>query len=256
MTTALANTSTPFAGLTPGSRQMAIIEANVAGEPMSEMDLTKVSTPAGGSTTWEVKHQGNKESCDEIVGILVAIGKKGILWPDDEVGTDPPVVSSVDLITGYRTSDVLGSVKPEDLEKYRIGDRRYDWAAMSEGPEFGPKSGKGGVGKRVKESRTIAILRDGDTWPLLVSVGPGSLGTFMPFLKKLPAFHYECVIGIRLVPDVSKAKKPYAVITPRLVSQLSVEQGEFVRKMYTEPMKRAFSALPNGAVAASTHDDE
>jgi hypothetical protein len=252
MTTALANTSTPFAGLTPGSRQMAIIAANLEGEGISEMDLTKVKTPAGGGTTWEIDNQGNIETTPEIVGILVAIKKLGLLWPYDEIGPDQPVVASSDLITGYRAGDKLGDVKPEDLEKYRIGDRRYDWAAMSEGPEFGPKSGKGGVGKRVKESRTLAILRDGDTWPLLVSVGPGSLGTFMPFLKKLPCFHYEAVIGLRLEKTTSKAGKPYSMIVPRLAGQLTEEQGEFVRKMYTEPMKRTFSALPNGAVAAAS----
>ena len=252
MTTALANTSTPFAGLTPGSRQMAIIEANLEGEGISEMDLTKVKTPAGGGTTWEIDNQGNIETTPEIVGVLVAIGKRGLLWPYDEIGEEPPVIVTNDLVTGYRVSDKLGGIDATALDQYRIGDRRYDWAALSEGPEFGPKSGKGGVGKRVKESRTLAILRDGDTWPLLVSVGPGSLGTFMPFLKKLPCFHYEAVIGLRLEKATSKAGKPYSEIIPRLAGQLTEEQGEFVRKMYTEPMKRTFSALPNGAVAAAT----
>jgi len=252
MTTALANTSTPFAGLTPGSRQMAIIAANLEGEGISEMDLTKVRTPAGGGTTWEIDNQGNTETSQEIVGILVAIGKRGLLWPYDEIGEEPPVIVSNDLVTGYRVSDKLGSIDATALDQYRIGDRRYDWAALSEGPEFGPKSGKGGVGKRVKESRTLAILRDGDVWPVLISIGPGSLGTFMPFLKKLPCFHYEAVIGLKLQKEKSKSGVTYSMIVPRLAGQLTEEQGEFVRKMYTEPMKRTFSALPNGAVAAAS----
>ena len=256
MSTALANASTPFAGLTPGSRQMAIIEANVAGEPMSEMDLTRVKTPAGGGTTWEIDNQGNIETSPEIVGILVAIGKRGLLWPFDEIGEEPPVIVTNDLITGYRVSDKLGNIDETALARYRIGDRRYDWAALTEGPEFGPKSGKGGVGKRVKESRTLAILRDGDVWPVLISIGPGSLGTFMPFLKKLPCFHYEAVIGLKLQKEKSKSGVTYSMIVPRLAGQLTEEQGEFVRKMYTEPMKKTFGALPNGAVAASTVDAE
>ena len=252
MTTALANTSTPFAGLTPGSRQMAIIAANLEGEGISEMDLTKVRTPAGGGTTWEIDNQGNTETSQEIVGILVAIGKRGLLWPYDEIGEEPPVIVTNDLVTGYRVSDKLGGIDATALDQYRIGDRRYDWAALSEGPEFGPKSGKGGVGKRVKESRTLAILRDGDVWPVLISIGPGSLGTFMPFLKKLPCFHYEAVIGLKLQKEKSKSGVTYSMIVPRLAGQLTEEQGEFVRKMYTEPMKRTFSALPNGAVAAAS----
>ena len=256
MSTALANASTPFASLAPGSRQMAIIEANVAGETMSEMDLTKVKTPAGGGTTWEIDNQGNIETSPEIVGILVAIGKRGLLWPFDEIGEEPPVIVTNDLVTGYRVSDKLGNIDETALARYRIGDHRYDWAALTEGPEYGPKSGKGGVGKRVKESRTLAILRDGDVWPVLISIGPGSLGTFMPFLKKLPCFHYEAVIGLKLQKEKSKSGVTYSMIVPRLAGQLTEEQGEFVRKMYTEPMKKTFGALPNGAVAASTVDAE
>lgn len=252
MTTAIANVeSVSFKSLVPGSRQMAIIAANMDGEPLNEMDLTKVKTPAGGGTTWEIDNQGNVETTNEIVGVLVAIGKRGVLWPFDEIGTDPPVLVTNDLVTGYRVGDKLGNVEPAALERYRIGDRRYDWAALSEGPEFGPKSGKGGVGKRVKESRTIAILRDGDVWPMLISIGPGSLGEFLPFLKKLPCFHYEAVVGLRLKKEKSKAGVIYSQIVPRLAGQLTEEQGAFVRSTYTDPLKKMFSAIPNGATAAA-----
>jgi hypothetical protein len=252
MTTAISTVnSVSFGSLVPGSRQMAIIAANMDGEPINEMDLTKVKNPAGGSTTWEIDNQGNVETSPEIVGVLVAIGKRGVLWPREEIGEEPPVIVTNDLVTGYRVSDKLGDIDPKALERYRTGDRRYDWHAISEGPEFGPKSGKGGVGKRVKESRTLAILRDGDVWPLLISVGPGSLGSFLPFLKKLPCFHYEAVIGLKLQKEKSKSGIGYSMIVPRLVGQLSEEQGEFVRKTYTENFKRMFSAVPNGATVAA-----
>jgi hypothetical protein len=234
---------------------MAIIKANMDGEPISEQDLTKVRTPAGGGTTWEIDNQGNTVAVQEIVGVLVAIGKRGLLWPFQEIGKDPPVLATTDLITGYRTSDKLGDVSAADLEKYRIGDKRYNWEALSNGPEFGPKSGKGGVGKRVKESRTIAILRDGDVWPLLISIGPGSLGNFLPFLKKLPCFHYEAVVGLKLAKAQSKTDVTYSEIVPRLVGTLSEEQGEFVRDTYTVPVKKMFDALPFGAVAGNIVDE-
>ena len=252
MTTAISTVnSVSFGSLVPGSRQMAIIAANMDGEPINEMDLTKVKNPAGGSTTWEIDNQGNVETSPEIVGVLVAIGKRGVLWPREEIGEEPPVLVTNDLVTGYRVSDKLGDIDPKALERYRTGDRRYDWHAISEGPEFGPKSGKGGVGKRVKESRTLAILRDGDVWPLLISVGPGSLGSFLPFLKKLPCFHYEAVIGLKLQKEKSKSGIGYSMIVPRLVGQLSEEQGEFVRETYTNNFKKMFAAIPNGATVAA-----
>lgn len=258
MTTAISGPkNVTFGSLVPGSRQMAIIAANMDGEPINEMDLTRVKTPAGGGTTWEIDNQGNVETATEIVGVLVAIGKRGVLWPREEIGEEPPVIVTTDLVTGYRVSDKLGDIDPKALDQYRIGDRRYSWEAISNSPEFGPKSGKGGVGKRVKESRTIAILRDGDVWPLLVSIGPGSLGSFLPFLKKLPCFHYEAVIGLKLQKEKSKSGIGYSMIVPRLVGQLTEEQGEFVRKTYAENLKKMFSAVPNGAtVEAATESEE
>lgn len=260
MTTALApataGKTVAFSSLTPGSRQMQIIAANSSGEPISEMDLTKVKTPAGGGSTWEVNDNGNITTCQEITGVLVAIGRRGVLWPWVDPKKDPPIIITNDLKVGYRVGDKLGSVHPEILEKYRTGDRTYDWAAMESGPDFGPGTGKDGIGKRVKEARVLAILRDGDVWPVLVSVGPGSLGLWLPFQKKLPCFHYEAVIGLSLRKVESKGGQPYSQIIPRLVGQLSEEQGEFVRKMYTEPLNAMFTAPPNAAAVAGGDSEE
>lgn len=251
MTTALttpasAGTMT-FASLQPGSRQMKIIAANLGGEPISEMDLTRVKTPAGGGTTWEIDSNGNVTTTQEIVGVLAAIGRRGVLWPFDDPSESRPVIVSHDLKVGYRVSDDLGHIDPKALDRYRIGDRRYNWEAISNSPEFGPGCGKGGVGKRVKESRILAILRDGDVWPVLVSIGPGSLGSYLPWQKKLSCFHFEAVIGLKLEKVKNKGGQPYSMIVPRLAGQLSEEQGEFVRTTYTEPLNAMFNSIPNGA---------
>lgn len=256
MTTAISTPATAgnlvsFKSLVPGSRQMAIIAANMDGEPISEMDLTKVKTPAGGGTTWEIDSNGNVETTQEIVGVLVAIGKRGVLWPYDDPSESRPVIVTNDLKVGYRVSDDLGSIDPKALDRYRVGDRRYDWEAISTSPEFGPGSGRDGRGKRVKESRILAILRDGDVWPMLVSVGPGSLGSFLPWAKKLSVFHFEAVVGLKLEKTKNKGGQPYSMIVPRLVGVLSEEQGEFVRTTYTEPLKKMFSLAPNGATVAT-----
>jgi len=252
MSTEISTTTKPtsmveaFSDLLPGSDLSAIIEANLEGESISEMDLTRVKTPSGGSTTWEIDNQGNTEATQEIVGVIVAMGRRGLLWPYDEIGTDPPVLSSPDLVIGYRTSDKLGNVKKEDLEKFRIGDRKYDWAAISESKEFGNGSGKNGIGKRVKESRLIAIRRPGEIWPLLISVGPGSMASFMPFIRKLSVPHYRAVVGLRLQKAVSKGKVTYSEIVPRFIEALPPEHGKEALTKYTIPLKKMFSAAPYG----------
>ena len=134
MSTAIATTEKviDYPSLVPGSRQSRVIAANLDGEPMNEQDLVSVPTPLGGSTTWNIDVDGNIESTDEIVGLLVGVASRGVLWPSVTPTEQRPIIVSHDLITGYRVSDDLGSeIDPEALEKYRIGDRRYDWGAIS-----------------------------------------------------------------------------------------------------------------------------
>jgi hypothetical protein len=247
-----------YPALTPDSRQARIIQANLEGEPMREQDLIRVPTPAGGGTMWTIDNQGNVETVEEIVGLLVAEGRRGTLWPKDDPSDMRPVIVSHDLLVGYRVSDDLGDCDPKALERYRIGDRQYDWSALSTGPDFGWGSGKGGGrSRKVKESRVLAILREGDTWPILVTVGPGSLGNYLPWRKRMPSFIYECVIGLKLVKVKNAGGQPYSQIVPRVVGQITEEQGTVAERVYHAPLTKMFNAPPAGAtVDAADVSDE
>lgn len=257
MSTALATVEeriVDYPALAPDSRQAQVIHSNLDGEPMEEKDLVKVTTPLGGSTTWNINVDGNVESTDEIVGLLVGEAKRGILWPSANPTEQRPIIVTNDLLVGYRVSDDLGSeIDPAALEKYRIGDRRYDWAALSMSPEFG--FGSSGAGKRVKESRVLAILRQGETWPILVTIGPGSLATWTPFRKRLPCFHYEAIVGLRLQRVKGAAGQPYSQVVPRLAGTVSIEQGAVAKATYTDALKAMFSAPPIGAAVSAGGDE-
>ena len=204
-----------------------------------------------------VEVNGNVETTDEVQGLLVGIAKRGILWPHEDPTDSRPVIVSNDLLVGYRVSDDLGSLDPKALEKYRIGDRQYDWVAMAgNGSPFGYGSARGGAGKRCKEARILAILRQGDTWPVLVQVGPGSLREWGSFQKRLPSFHYECVVGLRLAKAKGSSGQPYSQIVPRIVGVISPEQGAVAKRVYADPLKRMFSAPPAGAAAVEPVADE
>jgi hypothetical protein len=233
-----------FKSLRPDSRQLRIIQANTEGEPIRETDLSKVKTPTAGGTKWTVPVNGNEETMDEITGLLVCIAKRGYLWPKEDPTEQRPVIVSNDLVTGYRVSDDLGTIDPKALEKYRTGDRTYDWVALANGPEFGFKTARGGAGKRAKEYRILAILRDGDVWPTLVTVGPGSLSAWSPFQKTLPSFHYEVVVGLSLKKETNGNGSPFSMLKPRVVGVISEEAGEVARRLYTEPLKRMFAEAP------------
>ncbi len=234
-----------YAALTAGSRQAAILRANLGDEPMTEMDLVSISTPLGGATTWSYQVNGNNETAEELVGLLVAVGKRGELWPTPDPSEKRPVIVSNDLRVGYRVSNDLGTIDPDALEKYRIADGEYDWVALSSSAEFGYGSARNGSGKRVKETRRLAILREGDVWPLLVKVGPGSFGNVLPFLKRLPCFPWEAVIGLSLERAKSNGGQPYSQIVPRLVGTISEDQGEVARVTYHEPLEAMFATKPN-----------
>jgi len=254
-TTEIATIESGYPCLIANSRQARIIEANLDGETMREMDLIRVKTPLGGATTWQVDVDGNTSTTDELVGVPVAIGKRGYLWPSLDPNEQKPVLESRDLQVARRISDDLGTISPESLEKFRVGDRLYDWAAISTSAEFGFGSSKSGS-KRVKELRLLALLRPGEVWPVIVTIGPGSLPAWMPFAKRLPCFHYEAVIGLRLTKAKGAGGQPYSQITPRLVGQLSEEQGEVARRLYTEPLSRMFSAYAGAAAAGGVEKSE
>lgn len=257
MSTELSVKSVDFPALSPTSRQMKVIEANLAGETMRETDLVSVHAPVGGkSTKWEIEVDGNTEATDEIVGVLVGVAKRGLLWPFEDPSDQRPIVVSNDLIVGYRVGEKLGDIREEDLEKYRVGDRRYDWQALSNGPEFGLGSARNGIGKKAKEGRILAILRQGDTWPLLVHVGVGSFKNLLPFLKRLPCFQHEAVIGLRLKIEKSSGGIQFAQIVPRLVGQLSEEQGEVANRVYAGPIERMFTELPMSGGGGASKGDE
>jgi len=255
MSTAIATVKTiDYPALAPNSRQARIIAANLDGEPMNEMDLVRVKTPLGGATQWTLDINGNIETTDEIVGLLVAVGRRGVLWPSEDPTDAPPVLISTDLKVAYRVSDDLGTVSPEALDRYRVGDGVYDWVALSNSREFGFGAARGGSGKRVKETRILAILREGETWPVLVSVGGGSLANWLTFSKRLPCFPHEAVIGLKLAKVKSKAGQPYSQIVPRLVGTLTEEQGEVAKAIYTDPLDRMFSTPPAGAAGRASDE--
>lgn len=247
MTTAVA--TVPFASISADSKALRVLAYNTRHEPLRESDLTKVKTPSGGATKWSISHLGNVTEVDEIDGVPVAIGQRGYLWPKDGVAVEGmrPVLTSYDLITAKLTVDdrkpEWGDVNPKSLEPYRTGDKTYDWVALANDDDspFSWGKGRDGNGRRVKEQRLVALLRDGDTIPLLISIGPGAIVDFNRFLKKLPEVPHQCVIGLRLVPDVSAGGVKFSKIEPRFIRALSDEQCEIIDRIYTQPLERMFS---------------
>jgi hypothetical protein len=229
---------TQFVALRPDSELREALLANLApGETLSANDLPRVPTPTGGGKTWQWLDSGNNEqSAKAIEGALVYVGLRSTLWGSEEPQTGTqPVLQSYDCITATRLNDDIGDLDADLLEECRIGDRLYDLRRCAYN-KYG--TGKGGIGKRCKESRVLAILRPDEAWPLLVSAGPGSLKTVCPFVRRLPVPHFRAFVSLTLQKVESAGGQSYSQIVPKLIGTLTREEGEMLRRLYTEPLSK------------------
>jgi hypothetical protein len=232
-----------FMALRPDSDIREALTANLAaGEQLNASDLVRVPTPAGGGLLWQWLDAGNNEQTAKTIdGVLVYYGVRGTLWPTTEatVGRQPVLVT-YDLETAHRVSDDIGDLDEDALEACRIGDRLYDWKRL---PWNQWSTGNGGVGKRCKESRLLAILRENEAWPLLIQAGPGSVVGCSQFVKRLDVPHYRAVVSLTLKKAESSGGKPYSQIVPVKTGSLSVEEGKIVQRLYTVPLSRMTTQL-------------
>lgn len=237
MSTAIAVVETgKYLALAEGSEVAEALAANFSpGETFQESDLIRVPTPAGGAKKWIIPTVSGDESAEAINGVLVFYGLGGVLWPS----TDPapgtlPLLRTDDLVFARKVGNDFGDIDPEVLKQHEVGDGIYKWKDLPWN-QFG--SGKSGRGKRCQEYRTLCVLRAGDTFPLLVRAKPGSLKTVAPFVKQLPVPHYRAEVSLGLTKQTNQGGQPYSQIVPRLTGTLTREQGEAVRKLYTEPLR-------------------
>lgn len=84
----------------------------------------------------------------------------------------------------------------------------------------------------------MAILRADEAWPLLITAGPGSLKNVTSFVKRLSVPHYRAIVSLTLDKVENAGGQPYSQITPKFVGAISKEEGEIVRRLYTEPLSR------------------
>lgn len=232
-----------FVALRPDSDIREALMANLgSGESITASDLPRVPTPAGGGKTWAWNDAGNNEqSAKAIDGILVFYGVHGVLWGSEQPQSGAaPVLVTHDLITATRISDDIGDLDDDVLESCRVGDRQYDWRRLPYN-QFG--SASNGTGRRCKESRIMAILREGEAWPLMVNAGPGSLRVIKPFVKRLPVPHYRAVISLTLEKVENKGGQPFSQITPIFLGEISKEEGEIVKQLYTQPLSQEVRSM-------------
>lgn len=232
-----------FLALRPDSDVREALMANLGpGETLQASDLPRVPTPAGGAKVWSWVDSGNNEqTAKSIDGLLVAVLPRGTLWgSEDPQGKVSPVLVTYDLMTATRVNDDIGDLDADVLESCRIGDRLYDWRRLPYN-QYG--SASNGRAKRCKESRLLAILRENEAWPLLVAAGVGSFKTVLPFVRRLPVPHFRAVVSLTLDKVENAGGQPYSQIVPKYLGEISKQEGEIVKRLYTEPLSRIVTQI-------------
>lgn len=137
------------------------------------IDFDRVRIPAGGGLAFEVPDaDGEPESVKEIVGVVVDHHPARTYWRDAFSGQGkPPDCASVNGETGTAAAEA-----------------ELEWAGASRACADCPMNAWGsdgkGRGKACKELHRLYLLRQGDAFPLLLTLPPTSLRNLSGYLGK------------------------------------------------------------------------
>lgn len=226
------------------------------GEELTPSMLTRVKTPSGGATAWEIDDGlGNVESVREISGAFVMYRKRATLWGTEGQpveGTKPYLIVDdhpnmargylvpggdagdldVDLIDACRYDDGTGDIDVRDKAHGGIGFPYAEW---------GSSSRDGSRAKRLKEQRLVAILRQDDPFPLVLTIQPGSLQAFKTVVAKMRKPHYYYAVRLTLEKCKSATGQPYSAVRIAVAGEFPEALALRLKTDYVDPLTAAFS---------------
>jgi hypothetical protein len=245
---------TKFLALRPGSEVAEALEANLStGETVTVGDLTTVPIPSQGVTQFTFEDLEGEISTPTITGALVYYCPFGVLWPYEEPSDNAmPLLVTHDLRVAHKKGDEYGDLDREAIEACRLSDGTYDWQKL---PYNKYGSAARGKGKRCKEQRYMCILREGDTFPLLVRISPGSLRNVTSFIKKLTVPYWRTVVELSLEKTKNDGGQPFSRVKIRLVEKLDATVGAAIKSTYTERLEEAVQMAAEQSAVDSGQDD-
>ena len=142
-----------------------------------EFSLDKIKIPAGGGTAFEVPtdEEGNTDMVKEITGVILYNHAVNSYYKEKYTGgNNPPDCGSFDGKVGVGTPG--GDCKTCPYNKFGTGE---------------------GKSKACKNRRMLYILQENEFFPVVLSLPPGSVGSYSNYVKRL----------------ISKGLRPSGVVT-------------------------------------------
>jgi hypothetical protein len=154
-----------------------------------EFSLDKIKIPAGGGTAFEVPtdEEGETDMVKEIVGVILYNHAVNSYYTEKySGGSNPPDCGSFDGKVGYGTPG--GECKDCPYNKFGSGD---------------------GKSKACKNRRMLYILQENELFPVVLSLPPGSVGSYSNYVKRL----------------ISKGLRPSTVVTKITLKKSTSGEG-------------------------------
>lgn len=169
-------------------------------------EFSRVKIPAGGGLAFEIPGAEEPETAREIVGVILAHYAMRAYWPEAFTGQGtPPVCSSLDGRTGQ--GDPGGACTKCE---------RAAWG-----------TGKGDRGQACKLMHRLFVLREGQMFPLILSVPPTSVRNVGVYMTRLASAgqHFRGVMTkIKLAKDRNQDGIEYSKVDLFRVADLTPEQ--------------------------------
>ena len=140
--------------------------SSLIGEELNGLNLTfdRIKIPSGGSTAFEVPGDDGEETemVRDIMGVILYHHPAYAYYPEKYAGgSNPPECGSFDGITGIGVPG--GACDTCPYNRFGSGD---------------------GQSKACKNRRMIYILREGEIFPMILSLPTGSLKEFTKYVKR------------------------------------------------------------------------
>lgn len=245
------------------------LEDNV-GDGLKFTDLTRITVPTGGGTSFEVVDDltGERDSVRTITGVLVHWQHSRVWWEapkpgEPEISHEPPACSSVDgkvPVAGGAFSDT-GYNANLNLPVTQVtsnGQVTHRTCAACPMNEWGSTHKEGRRGKACKQQILMYLLPPGEILPIIVSVSPTSLAIIRNFMVKLSARHQAHHSGFVLEFSLKRIEKsgsePYSQLVPKLVAVVDGMRKGREGPVPDSPAHRALQYSREFAAALTVED--
>lgn len=225
-----------------------ILAANIGDGSINQSDMDRVGIPGAGGLAWSVPDiNGEPEAVSDLIGVILMHGDRRAYWNigfNESGGGSPPDCSSYDgrVGTGYIRGEEQVDAKGNRIEPKTRSCKNCPMSQWGSA-DTGDKNKKPSNGQACTQRKLLFLLRQNDVLPIIVDLAPTSIKPFTQFMLRLTSRGIPCygaVVGLKLRNEQSASGIRYSVVSPRLISVLSEEDVESMRKV-ADAMKPYFS---------------